>query len=150
MKIILSSYVNAMTPMTYQSIISPCNADTVSSRQVRRISIGGLLVELISIPRTNSTRIVRQTVRKIINEILAVKGLRLFQLLLLMMVTTMKTSREFIPLWSTWTPWERKIKTVANYWKGTELWLECLGWLLRLFTCIFAIHQTMIAHFSSL
>lgn len=41
---------------------------------------------------------VRQTVRKIINEILAVKGLRLFQLLLLMMVTTMKTSREFIPL----------------------------------------------------
>lgn len=44
----MSSYVNAMTPITDQGIISPCNADTISSRQVRRISIGGLLVELIS------------------------------------------------------------------------------------------------------
>lgn len=47
-EIILSSYMNPMTPMTDQGILSPCNADTISSRQVRRISIGGLFVELIS------------------------------------------------------------------------------------------------------
>ena len=64
--------------MSDQDIISPYNINTISSRQVMRIKkilIRGLLIDPIPILQTNITRTIWQTVRRITNEILGVKGL---------------------------------------------------------------------------
>ena len=61
-----------------QDRISPYNICTISSRQVmrlRKMSAGGLHLIQYQIPQTNVTRTVWQTVRRITNEILGVKGL---------------------------------------------------------------------------
>ena len=64
--------------MDDQDRISPYNICTISSRQVMRlkkISVRGLYLVQYQIPQTNVTRTVWQTVRRITNEILGVKGL---------------------------------------------------------------------------
>ena len=65
--------------MSDQDRISPYNINTISSRQVMRI--GKILIRdyyLIhyQIPQTNFRRTIWQTVRRIVNEILGVKGLQ--------------------------------------------------------------------------
>ena len=64
--------------MIDQDRISPYNINTISSRQVMRI--GKILIEdyhLIhyQIPQTSFRSTIWQTVRRIVNEILGVKGL---------------------------------------------------------------------------
>ena len=68
---------NPLTPMSDQDRISPHNIFTILSRQVMRIKIliRGLLVDPTPNSQTNITRTIWQTVRRITNEILGVKGL---------------------------------------------------------------------------
>ena len=68
--------------MSDQDRISPYNINTISSRQVirgKKISIRGFLFDPIS--SSNTRRIVWQAVRRITNEILGVKGLKMFEFL---------------------------------------------------------------------
>ena len=65
--------------MSDQNRISPYNINTISSRQVMRIKknyqSGDYKLIQYQILQTNITRTVWQTVRRIANEILGVKGL---------------------------------------------------------------------------
>ena len=82
--------------MSDQERISPYNINTISSRQVMRI--GKILIRdyyLIhyQIPQTNFRRTIWQTVRRIINEILGVKGLQVkVKVLFAKRVKTLKSS----------------------------------------------------------
>ena len=64
--------------MIDQDRISPYNINTISSRQVMRIGkilIGDYYLIHYQIPQTNFRSTIWQTVRRIVNEILGVKGL---------------------------------------------------------------------------
>ena len=74
----ITAFFNPLTPMIDQDRISPYNINIISSRQVMRI--GKILIRdyyLIhyQIPQTNFRSTIWQTVRRIVNEILGVKGL---------------------------------------------------------------------------
>ena len=73
------SCFNPLTLMSDQDRISPYNINTISSRQVMRIkkniNLGDYKLIQYQILQTNITRTVCQTVRRITNEILGVKGL---------------------------------------------------------------------------
>ena len=65
--------------MIDQDKISPYNINTISSRQVMRIEkilIGDYYLIHYQIPQTNFRSTIWQTVRRIIKEILGVKGLQ--------------------------------------------------------------------------
>ena len=70
---------NPLTPMSDQDRISPYNIHTISSKQVMRIKkiyeLGDYKLIQYQILQHNITRTVWQTVRRITNEILGVKGL---------------------------------------------------------------------------
>ena len=64
--------------MIDQDKISPYNINTISSRQVMKtgkILIGDYYLIHYQIPQTNFRSTIWQTVRRIVNEILGVKGL---------------------------------------------------------------------------
>ena len=71
--------LNPLTPMSDQDRISPYNIHTISSRQVMRIKkiyeLQDYKLIQYQILQHNITRTVWQTVRRITNEILRVKGL---------------------------------------------------------------------------
>ena len=69
--------IDPLTPMSDQERISPYNINTISSRQVMRKKNQLEDYKLIQyqILQTNITRTAWQTVRRITNEILGVKGL---------------------------------------------------------------------------
>ena len=72
------SVMNLLTPLNDQERISPYNISVISSRQVMRIKNNinrGLLVNSLPNFPINITRIIWQTVMRITNEILGVKGL---------------------------------------------------------------------------
>ena len=64
----ITAFFNPLTPMIDQDRISPYNINIISSRQMMRIG-------KILIPQTNFRSTIWQTVRRIVNEILGVKGL---------------------------------------------------------------------------
>ena len=74
--------INSFTPTSDQDRISPYNINTISSRQVMRIkkniSYGDYELIQYQILQTNIMRTVWQTVRRITDEILGVKGLMAF------------------------------------------------------------------------
>ena len=69
---------NPLTPMSDQDRISPYNINTISIRQVMRMkkntSLRIFWFIQYQILRNSIVRIVWQTVRRIFNEILSVKG----------------------------------------------------------------------------
>ena len=65
----ITTFFNPLTPMIDQDRISPYNINIISSRQMMRIG-------KILIPQTNFRSTIWQTVRRIVNEILGVKGLQ--------------------------------------------------------------------------
>ena len=71
---------NSLTLMSDQDRISPYNINAISSRPVIRTTKKHWLKDCLLIQyhilQTNVMRIVRQTVRRITNEIVGVKGLR--------------------------------------------------------------------------
>ena len=72
------SVMNLLTPLNDQERISPYNISAISSRQVMRIKSSinkGLLVNSLPNFPINITRTIWQTVMRITNEILGVKGL---------------------------------------------------------------------------
>ena len=73
--------LNPLNPMSDQERISPHNISTISSRQVMRmkknINLGDYKLIQYQILQTNIIKTVWQTVKRITNEILGVKGLKL-------------------------------------------------------------------------
>ena len=70
--------VNPLTPMSDEDRISPYNINTISSRHVmriRKILIRDYYLIHHQISQTNFRSTIWQTVRRIVNEILGVKGL---------------------------------------------------------------------------
>ena len=65
----ITTFFNPLTPMIDQDRISPYNINIISSRQMMRTG-------KILIPQTNFRSTIWQTVRRIVNEILGVKGLQ--------------------------------------------------------------------------
>ena len=71
--------LNPLTPMSDQERISPYNINAISTRQVMKIKksyLGDYRLIQYQILQTNIRRTIWQTVRRINNEILGVKGLR--------------------------------------------------------------------------
>ena len=76
---------NPLTPMGDQDRISPYNINALSIRQVMRIKRNKICLRIFwliqyQILRTSIIRIVWQTVRRITDEILGIKGLNWFKL----------------------------------------------------------------------
>ena len=74
----VTSPFNPLTPMSDKERISPYSVNAISSRQMRRIKketkLGDYKLMQYQILQTNIIRTVCQTVRRIIREILEVKG----------------------------------------------------------------------------
>ena len=66
--------LNPLTLMSDQDRISPYNINTISSKQMMRIKKISIKLIQHQILPTKITRTVQQTVRRITNEILGVKG----------------------------------------------------------------------------
>ena len=67
--------VNPLTPMSNQDRISPYNIKQSSDENKGKYKLGDYKLIQYQILQTNITRTVQQTVERIINEILGVKGL---------------------------------------------------------------------------
>ena len=69
--------LNPLTLMNDQEVISPNNVKQTSDNSKEKYQLGDYKYILYQIPHTNIIRTVWRTVRRINNEILGVKGLRL-------------------------------------------------------------------------
>ena len=70
----LSAYYNPLTPMSDQDRISPYNIKQTNDENKEKYQIGNYKLIKNKILQTNITRTVWQTVRKVTEEILGVKG----------------------------------------------------------------------------
>ena len=66
---------NPLTPMSDQDRISPYNIKQTSDENEEKYQLGDYKLIQYQILQINITRVVRQTVRRITDEILGVKGL---------------------------------------------------------------------------